>query len=506
MPNDEQSEILRDFFDNAPVGLHWQSLDGTVKAANRALAAMLGCEPEELVGANFFRFLADRAKAAKLQERLARGETLNSEELVLRARDGSHRQVLYSASVLWENGEFVRARCFTRDIPFLADALQALAKADARKTALLDASLDAIITMDAQGRLLDFNQAAERMFGYTRQAAMQQQLSALIVPPRLRAAHEAGLRRYLETGSGPVLGKRIEIDAMRAGGEEFPVELSIAVVEGEPPLFTATLRDITERRRAEQVLRDTLAALQRSELALRDADRRKDEFIATLAHELRNPLAPIRTAAELLARPELAPERAAWATDIIRRQVSVMARLLDDLLDIARIVTNKLELRLEPARVVDTVELACDTVRPTLEAKGQHLHTELRIAESVVAVIDHVRIAQVLSNLLVNASKYSDPGRHVQLRGFLRHEALVFEVQDEGIGFEPELAPKLFDMFTQMPEAAGREQGGLGIGLALSLAVVRLHGGRIEAFSSGPGHGATFTVTLPLPAGEQAHL
>lgn len=500
--NNEHYGVLRDFFDNAPVGLHWQLSDGTIQAANFALASLLGYARDELVGANFFDFHADPAMAVDLQDRLARGETIHSQKVVLRTSDGSPRDVLYSASALWENGRFVRARCFTRSIPLLAHAMQALADADARKAAILEASLDAIITMDAEGRLADFNQAAERIFGYSRQQAVGQKLSTLLIPPRLRQAHELGLRRYFETGTGPVLGQRVEIDAMRASGEEFPIELSIAVVHGEPPMFTATLRDITQRKQAERALQETLAALQRSETALRDADRRKDEFIATLAHELRNPLAPVRTAAEILGRRGIGPERALQAADIIRRQVSVMARLLDDLLDIARVTKGKLELRRLPTRVLETVRLACDTVRPALERRQQHLRTDLRLPESLAASMDHVRISQVLSNLLTNASKYSDPGRTVTLRALLRDDALVFEVQDEGIGFRPELAAKLFDMFSQLPESNGRHQGGLGIGLALSLELVRLHGGTLEAFSAGPGRGATFTVTLPLSPGD----
>lgn len=499
---DDPSEVLRDFFDNGPVGLHWQLHDGTIQGANIALASLLGYQVDELPGMNFFEFHADAALALELQHLLAAGETINSEKVVLQARDGSHRHVLFSASALWQEGRLVRARCFTRDIPLLNDTIQALAAADARKAAILDASLDAIITMDAQGRLVDFNQAAERIFGYSRDQAIQQKLSALVIPLRLREAHEVGLRRYLETGIGPVLGKRFEIDAMRATGEEFPVELSIAVVHGEPPMFTATLRDITERKQAERALSDTLEALQRSEAALRDADRRKNEFIATLAHELRNPLAPVRTAAEILARRDVGPERTRRAVDIVRRQVSVMARLLDDLLDIARITTGKLELRRAPTTLIDTVRLACDTVQPKLESRRQVLRTDLRFPERLMASIDHVRISQVLSNLLANSSKYSDAGLTIHLRGFVQDEALVLEVQDDGIGFRPELAASLFDMFSQLPESIGRDQGGLGIGLSLSLELVRLHGGTLEAFSAGPGQGATFTVRLPLSAAQ----
>jgi PAS domain S-box-containing protein len=495
---DDLSEVLRDFFDNAPIGLHWQLYDGTIQNANRALGAMLGYDSNELVGVNFFGLHTDSALASDLQKRLAGGETVNSEKVVLRRRDGTERHVLYSASTLWKDGQLVRARVFTREVPRLMKAMQALAEADARKTAILDAALDAIITMDAQGSVVDFNRAAERIFGYARDEAVQTKLSTLVVPLRLREAHENGLRHYLETGTGPVLGRRIELEAMRANGEEFPVELSIAVVDGEQPMFTATLRDITQRKQAELAMQDTLAALQLSEAALRNADRRKDEFIATLAHELRNPLAPVRTAVEILARGEIGAERTSWAVDVVRRQVSIMARLLDDLLDVARMTQGKLELRRQPTRVAEMVRLAGHSIQSALDGKQQHLRLDVDVPEYFVAQLDNVRVTQVLTNLLTNASKYSDANSSVLLRCFVRDESLCFQVQDDGIGFRPELSTKLFEMFSQLPESSGRDQGGLGIGLALSLELVRMHGGTLEAFSAGPDRGANFTVTLPL--------
>lgn len=493
----QANECLSDFFGNVPAALHMQAEDGTIKVANEALAELLGYEPADVERENFFDFYVDASQANDHRSRLRVGEMLHSQEVALRSRDGSIKIVLLSVNVRREAGQFVYARCFSRHISALKEAVASLSEADARKAAILEASLDAIITMDGDGRLLDFNRAAELTFGYTREQVIGKQLSDLIVPARLRAAHEDGLRRFLRTGVAAVIGKRVEISAMHAKGHEFPVELSIAVARTQAPLFTATLRDIGERQRAEQKLRDTLAALAQSESALRLADVRKDEFIATLAHELRNPLAPIRTAAEIIARPDIGHERVQKFVDIIRRQVAVMARLLDDLLDVARVSKGKLELRRASTPASDVVGLAVQTVQPLLDAKGQDL--EIHQADpGLILWVDPVRIAQVLTNLLANASKYSDAGQRIRLRAWSDSTAAHFEVRDDGIGFAQEAAAELFVTFSQQPEAAGRDQGGLGLGLALSLALVKLHGGTLEAASPGPGGGSKFTVTLPM--------
>lgn len=491
-------EHLLDLFDNAPVGLHLQWPDGEIRIANHALANLLGYPRDDLVGKRFFDFFADEDAREVVQRSLADGEVVNSLEVALRSRSGAIQHVLVSASGLWTDGKLIHARCFTRSIPALRRAIDALAEADARKAAILDASLDAIITMDADGRLQDFNRGAERIFGYAREHVLNRKLSELIIPPRLREAHEAGLKRFLATGVGPVLGRRIEIEALRADGREFPVELSIAVVQGTKPMFTATLRDITERLTAEQDLRRTFEALQRSEAALREADHRKDQFIATLAHELRNPLSPVRAAAEILARSGTTPDKVSWAANVIRRQVNVMARLLDDLLDVARVAQGKLSLRKEPVMVADLVQLAVQTAQPLMDAKSQRLEVQEQATSDLRLIADAVRIAQVLTNLLANASKYSDDGQVITLRAFTRDKDLVFEVQDQGIGFSSDAAKSLFQLFSQLPEGSGRAQGGLGVGLALSRSLMNLHGGDLHAHSRGPGLGATFTAILPV--------
>ncbi|HEX2544330.1 MAG TPA: ATP-binding protein [Ramlibacter sp.] len=233
--------------------------------------------------------------------------------------------------------------------------------------------------------------------------------------------------------------------------------------------------------------------------ALEDANQRKDEFLATLAHELRNPLAPIRQAA-LVAKASPDPKRQDWALGVIERQVGHMARLLDDLLDVSRISRGKLELRLERADLKTIVDAALETAWPLMEAKKHSLQVQLP-AEPVVLVADPVRIAQVLSNLLSNAAKYTDAGGSVSLVAEVDAGQVHLHVRDTGIGLTQEHLDEIFALFSQVTTAMDRSQGGLGIGLALSRGLVQLHGGTLRASSKGLGQGAEFTVCLPLADG-----
>jgi signal transduction histidine kinase len=244
--------------------------------------------------------------------------------------------------------------------------------------------------------------------------------------------------------------------------------------------------DVTARREAEE--------------ALREADRRKDRFIATLAHELRNPLAPIRTAAELLGSARAGPGEIDWARRVIQRQVGHMATLLDDLLDVARITRGKLEIRKQLVRLDSVIETAVEVARPLLDARQQRLRIELPQPVPLLSA-DPLRLAQVISNLLTNAAKYSEAGAEVVLSATVRGAALELKVRDEGIGIPAEALPAIFQVFAQVEGTSARSEGGLGIGLSLVKGLVELHGGTITAHSDGPGQGSEFTVTLPcVPA------
>jgi CheY-like chemotaxis protein len=240
-----------------------------------------------------------------------------------------------------------------------------------------------------------------------------------------------------------------------------------------------------------------IAQRQRAEAALRETDRRKDEFLATLAHELRNPLAPIRQAAMISRASQATAEQKLWSHEVIERQVNQMALLLDDLLDISRITRGTLELRTEMTDLAAVINTAVETARPAIDAKRHALSVELP-AEEVRFAADPLRVSQVLSNLLTNAAKYTGPGGQIRLRAWSEAAQVNISVTDTGIGIPADKLDEVFAMFSQVASSQDRSEGGLGIGLALSKGLVGLHGGSIEAKSRGLGLGSEFVVHFPL--------
>ena len=244
-------------------------------------------------------------------------------------------------------------------------------------------------------------------------------------------------------------------------------------------------------------LRDSEEQLRQSEEALREADHRKDEFLALLAHELRNPLAPIRYALAANRKTERTPEQRRWADEIMERQITHMSRLLDDLLDISRITRGRLELKRSPAELTSVLSAAIETARPLLDAKQHTLSLEFP-GEAMRLEADPVRLAQVFSNLLINAAKYTDPHGRIHLTGRRERDEIVVSVRDNGIGISAQMMPRLFTMFAQEEGIGDRTEGGLGVGLALVRGLVTLHGGTLQAYSDGPGRGSEFVVRLPV--------
>ena len=260
--------------------------------------------------------------------------------------------------------------------------------------------------------------------------------------------------------------------------------------------YQAVGRDITERKRAEEEHR-LLEAQTRVEEALREADRRKDEFLAMLAHELRNPLAPIGMALEIMRREPPDSEQTAWARDVIGRQMGQMTRLVDDLMDVSRITRGKVRLVMGTVDLSEVVAQAVETSRPLIQARGQALRVSVPPTPLEVRG-DRVRLSQVVANLLNNAAKYTNPGGHLELSVAPDGQRAILTVRDDGIGISPEMLPRVFDLFTQAEGARDGMQGGLGIGLTLVKRLVELHDGEVEARSDGLGRGSEFIVRLPV--------
>lgn len=252
---------------------------------------------------------------------------------------------------------------------------------------------------------------------------------------------------------------------------------------GEVVHWYGTSTDINDQKRTQEMLRD--------------ADRRKDEFLATLAHELRNPLAPIRNALEIMRLAGNDPTALERGRAMVERQVQQLVRLIEDLLDISRITRGKVQLRKELVDVSQVVQSALETSQPFFERGGQSVTVDLP-KQPVLLEVDAARVAQVLVNLLHNAAKYTDTGGKIRLSVQRHQKSVVFRVRDNGMGIAPEMLSRIFDMFTQTVRAEDRSQGGLGIGLSLVRGLVELHGGTVKAQSEGPGKGSEFVVSLPL--------
>jgi signal transduction histidine kinase len=255
----------------------------------------------------------------------------------------------------------------------------------------------------------------------------------------------------------------------------------------------------TELEHTNRVLQSEVAERARVETALKEADRHKDEFLAVLAHELRNPLAPIRNAVEIMRRSALSDPQLAWSRDVIERQVKHLTRLVDDLLDVSRITRGNINLSREPVAVTTIVARAIETIQPLIAEQRHELTVD--VPEDTLEVEgDLTRLTQVLGNLLNNAAKYTDPGGSLSVTVRRVGTDVEIRVRDNGIGIPPELLPRLFQLFTQVDGAAHRAQGGLGIGLALVRQLIQMHGGSVTAYSQGPGHGSEFLIRLPLRA------
>jgi len=286
-----------------------------------------------------------------------------------------------------------------------------------------------------------------------------------------------------------------EIVFERGDGTTVPVYLCAKLEQEGARGSCLVISDLTEQRHYERLL-ETQEALRVSEERLRLADRKKDEFIATLAHELRNPLGAITYAASIIGKSEIADASVKWASEVIERQVRHMARLLNDLLDVGRISTGKMKLDMRRIDLATVLDAAIEASRPIIE-RYRHTFEVIPPSEPVFLTGDAERLAQVFSNLLSNSAKYTNPGGRLCLTAKKQAEEAVVSVSDVGVGIAAEKLPHVFDLFYQADEGFERTKGGLGIGLSLAKRLVEMHSGTIEAFSEGLGKGSEFKVRLP---------
>jgi PAS domain S-box-containing protein len=341
---------------------------------------------------------------------------------------------------------------------------------------------------DLQGRVMYVNLALQNLWQKPLGEVVGKNFYDLEYPKDLADRLHAQMRTVIETKQ-PLKDETPYTSAFGERQYEY-IFLPVLGDDGSVVAVAGSTRDITDRKAMEQKLRDQTERL-------KEADRRKDEFLATLAHELRNPLAPIRNMLEIQKRAKGDPEIFSRARDMMDRQLGQMVRLIDDLLDLSRISRGKIELKRERLELAQAILQAVEASRPLMESMEHEFSLRLP-AEPMYVHADPVRLAQVFGNLINNACKYTEPGGAVSLCAAREGDHVLVSISDTGVGLAREALPTIFDMFTQVDGTIERSQGGLGIGLTLVRRLVDLHGGSVEATSDGPGKGSTFLVRLPL--------
>ncbi len=447
-------------------GSDWSERTTGTSGAGTALAAN---QPVAVAGPEHFnRWLHDRACAAAPLH-APDGTLIGAIALSTAVADGNPERLALAASVARQIGQELTYRKEIRRIESHESLL----------AALVESSDDAVIGKALDGTILSWNSGAERLYGHSAEEVKGKSISILIPPGHPDELPEI-LRRLNQ-------GERIEHHEtvrLRKDGTLVDVSLSISLIRdaaGQVVGASAIARDLSERRRSEQ---------------LAEADRRKDEFLALLAHELRNPLAPIPNAIQVLEDFSPADVDLNWARNVIERQVQHLTRLVDDLLDVSRISRGKINLRKECIKLAHVVADAVEIARPLVEAR-KHQLTVSQPPEPLWLEADSTRLAQVVANLLNNAAKYTEKGGHIWLTVERAGEEAVLRVRDTGVGIAPEMLPHVFELFAQADRSLDRSQGGLGIGLTLVRHLVGMHGGRVEAASGGLGEGSEFVVRVP---------
>ncbi|WP_250504787.1 ATP-binding protein, partial [Caballeronia sp. AZ7_KS35] len=483
---------LTDFMENAAEGLHKVAADGTILWANKAELAILGYRWEEYVGHHIAEFHVDRAVIESILERLTNGETIYDQPARLRCRDGRIKHVLIHSNGFFEGEQLRYTRCFTRDATERHQRDQALMQRDRM---LLNAPVAAALL---SGPNLVLELANRRCCELAGRLDIEGKAFADAFPD-YHGSELARLLHQAQATGEPFSGG--EVRMVTSSGEQ-PGDRFLKInleplkrTNGEVDSIVFVAVDVTEHVRNRQVLEN--ANLERSALLakLAEANSAKDEFLAMLGHELRNPLSPIVMALELMrVRGDTTSEK---EQQIIRRQVDHMVRLVDDLLDVSRITRGRIDLEITTVDIGHLISKAIEMVSPLFEERGQTLHVDLE--DGLRLDGDPVRLTQVLSNLLSNAARYTGNGGNIAVTAIRENEDhLRISVADNGVGISEEVLPRIFELFFQGKRTLHRAKGGLGIGLSLVRSIVDLHRGTVEARSRGPGQGSEFIVRLPV--------
>jgi PAS domain S-box-containing protein len=488
--------LLKSIVDSSDDAIVSKDLDGNVTSWNKSAERIFGYSAEEMIGHSLTALMpADRIhEEDKFLRKVRMGERIDHVETVRRRKNGELVDVAVSVSPVYSaSGRIVGASKVARDI----SETKRTTKADVLLASIVNSSDDAIISKNLDGTITSWNNGAQRLFGYAPEEIIGQSIFKLI--PEDRKDEEPKIIDRLKRGERV---DHFETVRVRKNGESFPISLTISPMRNTAGIIVGAskiARDISElkanAREREVLLESERAARAQAEYA----NRMKDEFLSTISHELRNPLNAILGWTEILATSGGNPSDIKLGIDVIRRNAKMQARLIEDLLDLGRISSGKMKMNVEPANLKGIVVEAVASVQHAADIKRITIKTHLADVRSVL-MGDTKRLQQVVWNLLANAIKFTDNGGTVSIHLAQVGSDLSLTVADNGRGIAPHFLPFVFERFRQADASTKRQQGGLGIGLALVKQLVELHGGKVRAESKGEGQGATFVITLPVSA------